>query len=160
MCTIFLKTWWKDLFYICTQFSIECIQIWSHNIWYLESVPNMSKKDYSKCFKFGDCTKTCAWCRAAPPQLQAGDEVGLGGAGDNVDLGQVMMTMVMQQWQRYSQAKVNFRNKFKRPPPFFWRCWDWCFCLDSRQWTWWKTRKHWKYERNTQICDDLPFVLL
>ena len=71
----------SELFLDLTQFSIECIQIWSHNILYLESVQNMSKKNYSKCFKFGDCTKTCAWCRAAPPQLQAGDEEGFGALG-------------------------------------------------------------------------------
>merc|ERR1712203_516148 len=42
--------------------------------------------------QFGDCTTTCGWCRTAPPHLQDG-------AGD--------------------MAKQNFRNRFKRPPPFF-----------------------------------------
>merc|ERR1711971_565910 len=42
--------------------------------------------------QFGDCTTTCGWCKAAPPQIEAGD-----------------------------MAKQNFRNRFKRPPPFFCR---------------------------------------
>ena len=82
----------------------------------------MSKKNYSKYFKFGDCTKTCAWCRAAPPQLQAGDEVGLGGAGDrgdDVDLGQVMMTMVIATMTTIFSGKGELPQQVQETPTIF-----------------------------------------
>ena len=41
---------------------------WSHDN--IKSVDTMLK-----CLKFGDCTTTCGWCKAAPPQLEAGDMV-------------------------------------------------------------------------------------
>ena len=45
----------------------------THLIWFVfKTLFSIWDQNIPKCFKFGDCTTTCGWCRAAPPQLEAG----------------------------------------------------------------------------------------